>query len=87
MTRLSLAGAVTAGTEGARLSTVKVLVLLTGEALVAASRLIALTECGPALRAAGCGQLKAPAAEATPTQTDAPSTLTVTLLLGSAVPL
>ena len=81
------AGALTAGALGAMVSTLKVLVLLAGDTLFAASVAVACTACVPSPRAVTGVQVKTPAAVAVVLQTAAPSTRTATVLLASAVPL
>jgi hypothetical protein len=71
---------------GLVVSTVKVLVLLSVLVLLAASVALAFTECEPSARAEGWVKLQLPAV-ATVVPTAEPSTMTVTVLPASAVPL
>ena len=83
----TLAGPLEMLVSGARVSTVKLLVALAGEALPAASTAMALTLCVPSMSAVGCEHEKVPPAVASAEQANTPSTLTLTVLLGSAMPL
>ncbi|EAU68165.1 Pea-VEAacid family [Stigmatella aurantiaca DW4/3-1] len=82
-----LAGVVTTGAAGATVSTVKVFVLETGLVLPAASVAVAFTVCGPSASGAVGVRVQLPLAFAVAVPTDVPSTMTLTVLPGSAVPL
>ena len=81
-----LAGVSTTGAAGGVVSTVNVLVFDCALVLPAASVAVALTVCDPSASAVGGVKLQVPEALATVVPTTTPSTITVTVLPASAVP-
>ena len=80
------AGVSTTGATGGAVSTVKVLVLDSGLVFPTASVAVAFTECVPSASGVDGVKLQAPEPLAGAVPTVTPSTITVTVLLGSAVP-
>jgi len=82
-----LAGPVTTGAAGTLASTVKVLVLESALVLPAASAAVAFTVCWPLARPVVGVRVQLPAASAVVVPTEVPSTMTLMVLPGWAVPL
>src|SRR5207237_134271 len=75
------------GAFGATVSTLKLRGLLGLDVFAAASVAVATARCAPSAMAAAGMQVNAPLASAATVHTGAPSTVTRTVLLASAVPL